>query len=62
MADKNERVQKTRDMISAYDERTRLFANLRNQKLEGDELEAAIANYATASKNFEDAKTALLKK
>lgn len=62
MADEKDRRQKINDMVSAYDERTRLFGNLRNQKLEGDALEQAITDYATASKNFDDTKTALLKK
>lgn len=62
MADTRDRRKETNNLIATYDERTRLFGNLRNQKLEGDALDAAIEEYATASKNFDDAKAALLKK
>lgn len=62
MPDQDKQREKTNAMISAYDERTRLFGDLRNQKLEGDALDAAIVNYANASKTFDEAKAALIKK
>lgn len=59
MPEKQKLQQRTIDLTGAYDERKRLFDNLRRLEMDDDERAAAIDEYKAASKHFDDLRAKL---